>query len=156
CRLPHRAGHRDWVTTSVDLDFAKLPAETIMTTANSGNSPLIVPSVVMMPTSGELHTIYLLPLCVFVFVIHVSQNGMWHPRLYSLNQILTIDCGVHPVLPEKRCRDDGYFFYSTSGRTVPATFGHLPAPDCGRVRARRHSRFDEARRVEPDVKLPQL
>src|SRR6185503_2951363 len=81
---------------------------------------------------------------------------MRNPRLYPLNQVLTIDGGIHPVLPEHRCRDDGHFLDSSSGCAVAATFGHLPAPNRGWVGAWRHSGFYEARWVKPDVKLPHL
>ena len=81
---------------------------------------------------------------------------MRDPRLYPLNQVLTIDGGIHPVLPEHHCRNHGHFLDSSSSRAVATTLRHFPPPYRGRIGAWGHSGFNEARWVEPDVKLPQL
>jgi len=109
-----------------------------------------------MPPGWKLHSTDILPLRVFMLITHVTKDWMRNPRLYSLDQILTVDRRVHSVFAEHRRRNNSHFLDSCCRGPVAAAFRHLPPPDRGWVGSRRYSCFDEAGRVQPDIQLPEL
>ena len=64
--------------------------------------------LVLMERGGELHTTKILVVFVHGFVIHVPDDEIGNQRLYPYEQILIIYRTVHPVLAERRKRDDGH------------------------------------------------
>ena len=100
--------------------------------------------ILMLMKPGNLHTAHIPVIGVYVFIVQVASDGIGNPGLHALDQILTIDRSVHPVLPEGDKRDHAH----------PASI--LIASDHGRVGARRHRALEEPPGREKDFEPPQL
>ena len=89
------------IGTCVRGNVPEIASKPVVTCADGLRPEVVVPSVVVMSTAGELHPVSDIDVAFigeFVLVIHVAQYGIGNSGVNALDQMLFVDSGIHTVL----------------------------------------------------------
>ena len=113
-----RVGNGRKVRARVGPDIFEDAAKSVVADTHVESAEIVIPSLMVMPDGRELDPAAQIDIALirpFVFVIHVSENGIGNRSVDSLQHIFFVYGCVHPVLPEQGNGDNGHLPGHCSG-----------------------------------------